>query len=343
MSTKPRQRLRIIVLVHKDCVPPDSLDGISEKESLLWKTEYDVVSTLKEMGHDVQPLGLYDDLGVISTAIQDFNPHIAFNLLEEFHGYPLYDQHVVSFLELVKLPYTGCNPRGLTLAHDKALSKMVLSYHRVQVPRFVVFPMNRKVVRPRRLKFPLLVKSVSEEGSVGIARASLVYDDEKLAERVEFIHRQTNTHAIAEQYIAGREIYVGVIGNHRVQTYTPWELVMPNLPEGAPNIATLKVKWDPAYQEKIGMVTQAAALSPELTKRLERLSKRIYSLLFLSGYARLDYRLTEDGNIYLLEANPNPNIADGDDFAESAAHLGTTYDALLQKILSLGLSYNSAG
>lgn len=344
MSSKSKQRLRIIVLVHKDCVPPDSLDGVSEKDRLLWKTEYDVISTLKEMGHDVQPLGLYDDLGVISTAIQDFNPQIAFNLLEEFHGYPLYDQHVVSFLELMKQPYTGCNPRGLTLAHDKALSKMILSYHSgVLVPRFIVFPMNRKVVRPRRLKFPLLVKSVSEEGSVGIARASVVHDDEKLAERVEFIHRQTNTHALVEQYIAGREIYVGVIGNHRVQTYTPWELVMPNLPEGAPNIATLKVKWDPAYQKKIGMVTQAAELTPELTKRIERLSKRIYNLLFLSGYARLDYRLTDDGQLFLLEANPNPNIANGDDFADSAAHSGIPYDALLQKIISLGLSYSSAG
>jgi D-alanine-D-alanine ligase len=343
MSLKTKQRLRINVLVHKDCVPPESLEGVSDKDRLLWKTEYDVISTLKSLGHEVQPLGLYDDLGVISTAIQDFDPHIAFNLLEEFHGYPLYDQHVVSFLELMRQSYTGCNPRGLTLAHDKALSKMVLSYHKVQVPRFIVFPMNRKVVRPRRLKFPLLVKSVSEEGSVGIARASVVHDDEKLAERVEFIHRQTNTHALVEEYIAGREIYVGVIGNRRVQTYTPWELVMANLPEGAPNIATLKVKWDPAYQEKIGLVTQAADLPVDLTKRIERLSKRIYSLLFLSGYARLDYRLTEEGELYLLEANPNPNIANGDDFAESAAHSGIPYDALLQKIISLGLSYNSAG
>src|SRR5918911_1076520 len=174
MSSKAKQRLRINVLVHKDCVPPDSLEGVSEKERLLWKTEYDVISTLKVLGHDVQPLGLYDDLGVISTAIQDFNPHIAFNLLEEFHGYPLYDQHVVSFLELMKQPYTGCNPRGLTLSHDKALSKMVLSYHRIHVPAFAVFHMNRKVKRSKRLKFPLLVKSISEEGSVGIARASIV-------------------------------------------------------------------------------------------------------------------------------------------------------------------------
>src|SRR5256714_12881836 len=260
MSSKSKQRLRIIVLVHKDCVPPDSLDGVSEKDRLLWKTEYDVISTLKEMGHDVQPLGLYDDLGVISTAIQGFNPQIAFNLLEEFHGYPLYDQHVVSFLELMKQPYTGCNPRGLTISHDKALAKMVLAYHRIHVPAFAVFHMNRVVKRSKRLQFPLLVKSISEEGSVGIARASIVNDDAKLAERVEFIHRQTKTHAIAEQYIAGREIYVSVIGNQRLQTYTPWELVIEKLPQGAPNIATSKLKWDPAYQEKVGEVTKAADL-----------------------------------------------------------------------------------
>ena len=145
----------------------------------------------------------------------------------------------------MKQAYTGCNPRGMTLAHDKALTKMILSYHRLLVPNFAVFPMNRKVRRPKRLKFPLLVKSISEEGSVGIAQASIVHDDEKLTQRVEFIHRQNKTEAIAEQYIKGREIYVGVIGNQNIQTYAPWELVMEKLPEGAENIATLKVKWDP--------------------------------------------------------------------------------------------------
>ena len=253
MTFEPKKKLRIIVLVHQDLVPPDSLDDLSDKERLEVKTEYDVISTLKKMGHEVYPIGLYNQLNVIGDALMEHKPHIAFNLLEEFHGYPLYDQHVVSYLELMKQAYTGCNPRGLTLAHDKALTKMILAYHRLQVPNFAVFPMNRKVRRPKRLKFPLLVKSISEEGSVGIAQASIVHDDEKLTQRVEFIHRQNKTAAIAEQYIKGREIYVGVIGNQNIQTYAPWELVMEKLPEGAENIATLKVKWDPAYQEKVGV------------------------------------------------------------------------------------------
>ncbi|MGH8515501.1 MAG: D-alanine--D-alanine ligase family protein, partial [Gammaproteobacteria bacterium] len=215
-----------------------------------------MVSTLRAAGHEVMPLGVQYELKPIKDEIDAWQPHVVFNLLEQFHGEPTYDQNVASYLELLRIPYTGCNPRGMTLAHDKALTKMILSYHRLLVPNFAVYPINRKVRRPKRLKFPLLVKSISEEGSVGIARASIVNDDEKLAERVEFIHRQTKTHAIAEQYIAGREIYVGVIGNQRLQCYTPWELVIEKLPEGAPNIATSKLKWDPAYQEKVGVVTK---------------------------------------------------------------------------------------
>src|SRR6266481_7894850 len=341
MTFEPKKKLRIIVLMHQDLVPPETLDGLSDKEKQEIKTEFDVTSTLKKMGHEVYPIGLYNQLNVIGNALIEHKPHIAFNLLEEFHGYPLYDQHVVSYLELMKQPYTGCNPRGLTICRDKALSKMVLAYHRIHVPAFAVFHMNRKVKRSKRLKFPLLVKSISEEGSVGIARASIVNDDEKLAERVEFIHRQTKTHAIAEQYIAGREIYVSVIGNQRLQTYTPWELVIEKLPEGAPNIATSKLKWDPAYQEKVGVVTKAAEIDKAMRKKLERLSKRIYRTLFLSGYARLDYRVTEDGRIYLLEANPNPQIAHNEDFADSAKDCGVDYEALLQKIMTLGSSYRT--
>jgi len=323
-------------------MPPDTIpDGI-EKEKQPWRTEYDVISTLKSMGHEVSPVGLRSDLEVIAKAREELKPQIAFNLLEDFEGQALYDQHVVSYLELIKQPYTGCNPRGLTIAHDKALTKKILSYHRIPVPGFAVFPMGQKVVRPRRLKFPLFVKSVVEEGSVGISQASVVSDDQKLAERVEFIHRQTSSHAIAEQYIEGREIYVGVIGNRKLQTYTPWELLINNLPEGSLNIATGRLKWNPDYQKKVGLVTKPADLSPELQRKILLLSKRIYRHLCLSGYARLDYRVTNDGECYLLEANPNPQIAKNEDFSDSAAHCGLSYPQLLHKIVTLGLSRNTA-
>jgi D-alanine-D-alanine ligase len=343
MKFRTNRKLRVIVLVREDLVPPDSLEGYSEKDVELMKTEFDVVSALKNIGHDALPVGVGSELGVIRKAIEDHRPHVAFNLLEEFDGYPLFDQHMVSYLELKKQKYTGCNPRGLTLSHDKALTKKILSYHRINLPRFAVFSPRRKVKRPNRLAFPLFVKSAIDEGSIGISQASIVRDDEKLAERVDFIHRQTGSHAIAEQFIEGREIYVGVIGNQKLQTYPPWELLMKDLPDGAQNIATDRAKWDPAYQKRVGLVTEAARLSPELEKEFARISKRIYRTLYLSGYARLDYRLTQEGRIYLLEANPNPQIARNEDFADSAEHAGVKYEELLQKILTLGMSYEPAG
>jgi D-alanine-D-alanine ligase len=337
---KPKRKLRIIALVREDLIPPDTLEGIEIKEKEEWRTEYDVVSTLRGMGHEVHAVGVGSELSPIRKALEEYKPHVAFNLLEEFDGYPLFDQHVVSYLELKKQKYTGCGPRGLTLTRDKALAKKILAYHRIYVPRFAVFPANRKVQRPNRLRFPLFVKSVSDEGSAGIAQASIVRDDEKLKERVNFIHRQNETPAIAEEYIEGREIYVAVIGNERLQAFTPWELIMPKLPDGAANIATGKVKWDIEYQKKVGLVTQPAELDEQLKKNFQQLSKRVYRILGLTGYARIDYRLSEKGRIYLLEVNPNPQIAHQEDFADSAEHCGITYEALLQKIVTLGMSYD---
>ena len=340
MSPRQFKKLRVIVLMQAELMPPETLDGVEDKRSQPWRTEYDVVSTLRAMGHEAWPIGVGSELGAIRKAIHDHKPHVAFNLLEEFDGYPLFDQHVVSYLELMNQRYTGCNPRGLTLARDKALTKKVMAYHRIHVPRFAVFPMRRNGIRPRRLRYPLFVKSLSDEGSVGIAQASVVRDDEKLKERVDFIHRQNQTHAIAEEYIEGREIYVAVIGNERLQAYTPWELLINNLPDSVPRIATSKAKWDVEYQKKIGLITKPAELDEPLKQQFERLSKRIYRLLELSGYARLDYRLSPDGRIYLIEANPNAQIAHEEDFADSAEHCGVKYDALLQKILTLGMSYD---
>ena len=336
-----KRKLRILVPMHEDLLPPDSLEGVSEQEMTKWKTEYDVIVTLRDdLGHEVLALGLRDDLSVLRKAIEEFNPHIAFNLLEEFHGVSVYDHHVVSYLELMKRRYTGCNPRGLLLAHDKALSKQILSYHRVPVPDFAVFPLGQKIRRPKRLEFPLFVKSLTEEGSVGIAQASLVHDDEQLSERVRFVHESLATDVIAERFIDGRELYVGVIGNQRLQTFPAWELTMTN--PDAPLIATAKVKWDVDYQKKAGIKYGKAKPLPDgVQPQLERLCKRAYRNLNLTGYARMDLRLTPDGKLYLLEANPNPQLSYGDEFAESAEVSGIGYPALLDRIVKLGLAYRA--
>jgi len=336
------RKLRVLVLMDETLVPPDSIEGLSDKEIADWKMEFDVVVTLEELGHDVHKLGVGSDLGTIREALAEVKPHIAFNLLEDFHGISIYDQHVVSYLELLRQPYTGCNPRGLMLAHDKALCKKILTYHRIRVPDFAVFPPGRVVRRPARLRFPLMVKSTTEEGSVGIAQASIVKDDDKLKERVAFIHEKVGTAALAEEYIEGRELYVGVIGNRRLETLPIWELTFKGWPDGAHRIATSKVKWDLAYQKERKIKTQRArGLPPGAAERIPRLCRRIYRALGMSGYARIDLRLTAGGDVYVLEANPNPQLSFGEDFAESAEKAGISYEQLIQRIMSLGLRYQA--
>jgi D-alanine-D-alanine ligase len=302
---------------------------------LAFKTGYDVVNTLRKARHEVRVLGVQHELRPIRAEIDSYQPDIVFNLLEEFHGEPAYDQNVASYLELIRIPYTGCNPRGLMLSRGKDLSKKLVHYHRIPTPAFAVFPMNRKIVRPERLKFPLIVKSLSEDASLGIAQKSLVDSDEKLKERVEFIHEKIRTAAIAEQYIDGRELYVGVLGNERMRVFPIWEL---EFGEAASRIATAKVKFDVKYQEDRGIVQgPAEKLAPELHKRIHNLTRRICRTLELDGYARIDFRLSADGIPYFIEANPNPEIARHEVFAESAAADGMKYSEMLRRIIALGL------
>lgn len=337
-----RRRLRVLVLMHDELVPPDSIEGLSEQEVNRFRTEYDVCVTLGELGHEVFRLGVRSDLATIREGMESFRPHINFNLLESFHGVGVYDQHVVSYLELMRRRYTGCNPRGLMLAHDKGLSKQLLHYHRIPTPEFAVFRLGRKVRRPRRLDFPLMVKSLTEEGSLGIAQASVVTSDEQLIERVAFVHEQIGSDAIAEQFIPGRELYVGIVGNQRLETFPIWELLQTAAPDD-PLIATSKVKWDVAYQKKKGIeYARAGGLDPALEARLVSICKRTYRVLDLSGYARIDLRLTPAGEPYVLEANPNPELSFGAEFAESAEAAGIEYPRLIQRILNLGLRHRAA-
>ncbi|WOH67408.1 ATP-grasp domain-containing protein [Bradyrhizobium sp. BWA-3-5] len=335
--------LRVLVLMHPDFVPPESTDGYTAREINEWKTEFDVVSTLRASGHDVRPLGVQEEIKPVRDAVEDFKPHVVFNLLEQFHHEPVYDQHIPSYLELTQIPYTGCNPRGLILARGKDLSKTLVHYRRIAVPAFAVFPMRRKVKRPARLALPLIVKSLNEDGSFGISQASIVDTDEKLAERVAFVHERVGTAAIAEQYIEGRELYVGVLGNNRLRVLPVWELKFGTM-GGARHIATEKVKHDTSYQERVGIVDGPADdLAPEVRARIQRTAKRIYKTLGLDGYGRIDFRLAADGTLYFIEANPNPEIAKSQEFATAAQHDGLDYPALLNRILALGISRAKAG
>ncbi len=334
----PRSQ-RVLALVYETLVPPENA-GEAEAATAEWRTEYDVVSTLRALGHEVLPLGVGGDLGPIRKALEEFKPHIVFNLLEAFDEVASWDHNVVAFLELMKVPYTGCNSRGLLLARDKALAKKLFSYHRIPVTDFAVFPMRRRVRRPRRLAFPLIVKSLTLDASIGISQASVVETEEKLEERVRFIHESIGTDALVETYVEGRELYMGILGHQRLQVLPIWELLFTKMPEEQRKIATERLKWSLSYQRKRGIESAEAGDLPEgAAARIRDICKRVYRSLMLSGYARIDLRLSDTQGVYVMEANPNPELAKSEDFAQSARAAGLEYPELLQRIVTLGLRW----
>jgi D-alanine-D-alanine ligase len=334
---------RILLLMHAHLVPPESVAGLSEAEINNYRAELNVREALLGLGHQLVCVGLEDDFGELRLVLRVFKPHLVFNLLTHFHEAGIYDSALVGWLELHKLAYSGCNPRGLLVAGDKALAKKVLRYHRILAPRFFSVAQRKSVRRlPAKLNFPLIVKSRSEHASAGIAQASIVRNQEQLAERVDFIHRHVGTGALCEEYIEGRELTIGVLGNARLETSPVWELTMAELPSSAPNIVTARVKWNLAYQQEIGLKTfEARDLSREKAAEIARIAKRIYRAFGLSGYARIDLRLDQGERIWVLEANPYPDLSFGEDFAESFQRRGYSYPKLIEKIVALGLRYEA--
>jgi D-alanine-D-alanine ligase len=330
--------LRVLVLVHKHLIPPDTATA-EEVAGADWKMEWDVISTLRKRKHELRVIGVSDDLSPIRPSIDEFKPTIVFNLMEAFADVGVFDQNVVSYLELLRVPYTGCNPRGLTLSRDKGLAKKLMAYHRIPAPEFLVVPRGRRARLPKRLPFPLIVKSLIYESSIGISQASVVASEDQLHKRVQFVHDTIGTPAIVEQFIDGRELYVGVLGNDRLRVFPVWEMKFSKMPEDAWHIATERVKWSAKYQAKHGIDTSEAELTYGMATRVQHLAKRVYRALDLSGYARVDMRLAPDGRIFVIEANANPQLAQGEDFAESAKRAKVSYSELLERIMALGLQW----
>ena len=338
MTAPPeRKKLRVLALVHPDLIPPEDA---KREDSSPWKMEYDVIHTLRKLEHEVMVVPVGDELGSIRNAVYDFKPHIAFNLVEGFDEVVTFDFNIVAYLELLKVKYTGCNSRGLMIGRDKSLSKKLLTYHRIPVPHFAIVAKGRRLKATKKLGFPLFVKSLTLDASIGISQASVVEDDEKLQDRIRFIHEKVGTDALVERFIDGRELYVGVMGNHQLETLPIWELLFTKMPEESRKIATERLKWSLKYQKKHGIVSEEAKdLPEELEKRIREVCKRVYRTLLLSGYARIDLRLSDSGAISVIEANPNPQLSRDEDFAKSAERAGITYPELIQRILNLGLRW----
>jgi D-alanine-D-alanine ligase len=328
---------RVLALVHKDLVPKQ--DVAAAEVNPEWRMEWDVVTALRQRGHEVLVIGVHDDLTPIRQSIDSFKPTIVFNMMEAFADIGVFDQNIVSYLELLRVPYTGCNPRGLTLSRDKALSRKLLAYHRIPAPYFTVVPLNRRPVLPKKLQYPLIVKSLTYESSIGISQASVVANEEHLNKRVKYIHDTILTPAIIEQFIDGRELYVGVMGNHRLRVFPVWEMSFAKMSENNWRIATERVKWSVKYQKRHGIDTAEAQLPEGVAAKIQHLAKRAYRALELSGYARVDFRMDANNNPYVIEANANPQLAENEDFAQSAKRAKLAYPMLLERIMALGIQW----
>ncbi len=334
-----RKRLKILALF--DAIAPTTLnqDLSAELKTDDWKTEANVLGALADLGHTVEHLALFDDLDVLGQKLQSFAPDLIFNLADQFKNNRAFDQNIVSFLEMHGVPFTGCGSTGLTLCKHKGISKKILSYHRIHVPQFTVIARGKRLVRPKRLKFPILVKPLKEESSLGISQGSFVESDDQFKERVQFLHDKFDSDVIAEEYIAGRELYVSILGNHRLQVLPIRELIFREVPPDEPKIATYKAKWDEDYRKRWGLENQfAEGLDPALVRLIETTCKRIYHLLTIDGYARLDLRVTAANEVYFIEANPNPMLAADEDFAQSALQANLTYPQLIDRLVRLGLT-----
>ncbi len=331
------KKYRVLALVHKDLVPKEDVPVTEVNPE--WRMEWDVVTTLRKRGHELRVIGVHDDLTPIRQTIEDFKPTIVFNMMDAFADIGVFDQNVVSYLELLRMPYTGCNPRGLTLSRDKALSRKLLAYHRIPAPDFSVVPLNRKPVLSKKLKYPMIVKSLTYESSIGISQASVVANEEQLVKRVKYIHDTILTAAIVEQFIDGRELYVGVLGNHRLRVFPVWEMSFAKMPDTNWHIATERVKWSVKYQKRHGIDTAEAQLPNGLAPKIQHLARRTYRALDLSGYARIDFRMDASGKAYVIEANANPQLAQEEDFAQSAKRAQMSYSRLLERIMALGLEW----
>lgn len=332
--------MRILVLVDVETVDAADPGFEGHAEEVRRTMEFQVIDALRRNGHAVEPMALKPDVLTTMAALREKAPELVFNLTEHVGGDRRKDAHIAAMLELLGLPFTGSCSKGLLLCRDKATCKRVLGYHRIRQPLFHELPPGR-ALPAGRLAFPMIVKPQFEDGSDGISLASIVRTMDEFRDRVAMVHERMKQPAICEEYVEGREIYVGIVGNERLLALPPRELTFGRVDEGGPTIATARVKWDDAYRKKWGIAYVHAELAPELARRVARISKRIFRLLAMRDYGRVDLRITPDHDVVFLEANPNPNLGIDEDVAEAARKAGIEYPQLIERIVQQASRWRS--
>jgi len=332
-----RKGLKVLLVFDTPVPKPRGYTYVDEFQDIDWETEAHVYNALIENGCKVSMLGICSDIKILLDEIKENRPDVIFNLTEVFDNKASLDKNFVGLLEMLDIPYTGSSPQTLFLCNNKALHKQILRFHRIRVPRFHTFYQGHRIWLPRKLKLPLVVKPLTDEGSRGISLGSVVDNEESLVERVKFIHEKMNMAAIAEEYIEGRELYVSVIGNRRITVLPHREMKFGTVAqEDEPRIATYKAKWDREYRKKWGIKNVfAGKLANGIEEKINETCKRAYRALNMQCYSRFDIRVAPSGRVFILEANANPNLSKNDEIAQSAEKSGISFNKLIQKIIGL--------
>ncbi|HWE37567.1 MAG TPA: hypothetical protein VG406_13445 [Isosphaeraceae bacterium] len=317
--------MRITILTHVDEEGSKAYDAVVPQ----------VARALKAGGHNPSILGVHDDLGRLVSGLKRRKPDLVFHLLECFGDELIGDVQVAGVLDLLKLPYTGGGPAELSLRTDKALAKKVLAYDEIRVPDFAVFDRDG-FETGGNLRMPLFVKPLKADASLGIdGKRSLVHDADALMTRVAAIRKSFDGAALAEEYIEGREFYVGVLGNGEPIAFPPIEMDFGGLPDGLPRVLDGKAKWAEDSPEYRGTRPVLAELPDDLRARLQEVSLAAYRALKVRDYGRVDLRLTDAGDIYVIEVNASCYLESSGEFAAAAAAAGIDYETLINRIADL--------
>jgi len=334
--------MKVLVAFDFPAAPPKDGDYAAFLKAEDWRPVRNVADAIeKKLGHEVILQGVFDDIMPLVYTIRRKKPDIVFNMLETFKQERRYEGVLAGLFDLLQVPYTGCSAAALTICRNKLYTKQLLSQYDIRVPKSVLFPRGKTNRSIKDLAFPLIVKPLGLEGSDGIAQASFVEDEKALIERVKTVHETYSADALAEEYIEGREIYAGVLGLANLTTLPLREMLFTNFPEDKPKFATFQAKWNPEFRKKWGITNTFAKIDDDqVVKEIEGICKLAFRVLGLSGFARLDLRLTDKNEIYVIEVNPNPNIANDDEIAYAAQRENISYDKLIEKIINFGRRKN---
>ncbi len=302
-----------------------------------------IAAALQAAGHKTSIFGVRGDVSKMITGLRRRKPDLVFNLLEQFNDQMLGLVEATAVIELLGIPYTGSGAGELYLQEDKALSKKLLAYENLLYPDFAVFSRDSELETGGNLRMPLFVKPLRMDSSLGIdGSQSLVRNTTELMEQVTRIHRELNDSALCEEFIDGREFYVGVLGNHEAVAFPPIEIDFSKMPPGSPHVLDGKAKFDESSAEYQGTVAVVADIDDQMRARLQQVALEACRVLRARDYARVDLRVAETGDIYVIEVNANCYLERESEFAMAAAAAGIEYDELISRIAEHALQRHAS-